>query len=239
MLNIDFCENRKRQIIINHLESLKWDGQARYDKLFSHYCNLKNSEYLSEVSKLLFMWGLNRIYSPGENVYNCIVIEGESSSNNKQRLIDILSFGFTSIIYDDIDFNEVSQLVKNTYKYWFVTINNIDEYTQLDTHRNFIGRCHDTTRLPYTREAKTYERSFIFIGITNEKKYLRKIDKRILPINLKKINFDNIEFDINQIWAEALYYYKQITNNGKVFFNIPSNLDASIEELQKERLLNT
>ena len=63
-LRILFAE-RKYNPIIDIVESINWDGEARCSSFLSKWCKAEDSEYTREVSRLIFAGGIHRLYHPG------------------------------------------------------------------------------------------------------------------------------------------------------------------------------
>ena len=94
---------------------------------------------------------------------------------------------------------------------WIVEIAEMTAVGRADARalKAFLSRSTDRARLAYARRAEDYPRQCIFIGTTNEKRYLRDTtrNRRFWPVHTTQVDFEALERDVDQLWAEAQHIY--------------------------------
>lgn len=107
--------------------------------------------------------------------------------------------------------------------------------------KTFISTRQDTARLAFDKNASSYLRHCVFIGSTNDSTFLRDntsmVERRFWVIKCNKTSKDGRIFDvltddyIGQLWAEAVYYYRE---NPNMYLDIPKELmDDFSKEMQQ------
>ena len=92
----------------------------------------------------------------------------------------------------------------------------------------------DRYRSPYGRYAEDFPRQCVFVGTTNETQYLRDVTgaRRFWPVTVGDIDLTRIENDRDQLFAEAVHFYK----SGAKWHEIPTR-DAEVEQ-EKRRVID-
>jgi len=88
--------------------------------------------------------------------------------------------------------------------------------TEIETIKQFMTKQEDTYRSAYARNVKSHKRQCIFICTTNNHDCLRDTtgNRRFLPLDVdankatKNIWRELNSYEVDQIWAEAVKYYK-------------------------------
>ena len=124
--------------------------------------------------------------------------------------------------------------------YWILEIGELAGLRKAETEtlRSFISRQNDIYRAAFGKRATPHPRQCIFFGTTNaESGYLRDTtgNRRFWPIktpgNGKKRSWELTEYDILQIWAEAMVYVEQ----GEKLY-LPPEIEALAKNEQREAL---
>ena len=82
---------------------------------------------------------------------------------------------------------------------------------------HILSKTEDIYRVAYGRRTSRFPRQCVFIGTTNDREFLRDKtgNRRFWPIDVginkrdKSVFDDLTEYEVNQIWAEALQMYKK------------------------------
>lgn len=213
------------------LESLVWDGVDRIDYFFSNYVGTEQSDYIRAVSKNLWIALAARGLQPGVKFDNVVVIEG-AEGIRKSALVASIGGIYTfapstkKVMYDTDELRKMHQS----------TIVELPELMGLmgqdsETVKAFLSKNSDHIRGLFARKALHHKRGFLFIGTTNNKKYLsadmgeRRFWPIEIPITVKQINTWKIETDRAQLFAEAVVRFKK----GESFHVVPNEHSEEVK----------
>lgn len=212
----------------DYLDSLKWDKTPRLKHFFTGgIVDAKDEEvedeYLENVAIKFFISAVARIYDPGCQADAMIVLEGSQGLGKSSLVAELGGKWYGDDIGTDIrDKDSVLSMMGK----WIIELPEMYAHSKADTdhYKSFIGRRIDRIRAPYGRTIRDYPRQCVFIGTTNRDQYLKDETgaRRIWPVNCKTINLKRlIEFK-DELWAEAVYRYK----NGESWFFDEKKLEA-------------
>lgn len=235
------ADDNRFNSLTGYLDSLVWDGVLRIPTMFTDYLGASNSELYSTMSRIWMKAAVMRAYEPGCKFDYIVILSGPQGigkSNFCERLSVRPEWYCENVQMGDKD--GLLQL-RNS---WII---NMDEITSLNkkdaaTAKNFITSTSDKFRSPYGRLPMTYKRHCIFIGTTNEDTFLKDTtavtERRYWVVRCNGTRSDSIERFrkltpnvVDQLWAEAVYYYK---NPDKIAIPmyIPESLWSDFEEDQ-------
>lgn len=221
---VDFPESKIEQAIEDranankfhpvqeYLESLEWDGQQRLAGLFVDYFKCEDNAYTREAAKCCLIAAVNRVYNPGYKFDNVPVIGG-AQGIGKTTFIETLAQGKW---YGELTSFEPKVAVEETQGRLIVEINEMGATNRhdLEMQKSFISSRSTTVRLAYARHPVEYFRQFVLIGTTNQSEYLKDStgNRRWWPIDSgipygESIDFDKLQNEVDQIWAEAYMLY--------------------------------
>lgn len=228
-------------ILTDFLDSLVWDGKTRIPTMFTDYLGAPKSELYSTMSKIWMKAAVMRAYEPGCKFDYIIILSGSQGigkSNFCEKLAIRPEWYCENVQMGDKD--GLLQLQSS----WII---NMDEITSLNkkdaaTAKNFITSTSDKFRSPYGRLPMTYKRHCIFIGTTNESSFLKDstavTERRYWVVccsgtrKESSERFQRFTTDvIEQLWAEAVYYYKN-ADKIDIPLYIPEALWSDFEEDQ-------
>lgn len=210
----------------SYLSGLTWDGIPRIETLFQTYLGAEDNAYVRAVAKMTLVAAITRIFWPGTKFDTAIVFVGEQGKG-KSTFISTLA-KFPDWYTDDIKaFDKTA--IENIQGIWIAELAELSamKHSELETAKAFLTRQSDRTRLAYGKYAVSLPRTCIFFGTTNTHNFLRDNtgERRFLPIDIgvcpkTKNVFYDLPNEIDQIWAEALYYY----NEGKTRLTLPDDI---------------
>ena len=103
-------------------------------------------------------------------------------------------------------------------KYMIVEVGELAGFNKVEVSalKNFISQTTDTYRAPYDRRSIEHPRHYVLFGTTNDDEFLKDAtgERRFWPIECleqnptKSVFKDLTEYEVDQIWAEAVYLYK-------------------------------
>lgn len=216
------------------IESQPWDGIKRAETIFIDYLGAEDNDYIRAVSRKWLAGGIARIYHPSIKMEIVPVLQGKQGAGKSTLAAKLGGNYFTdslSTLGESKD--DYQQLIGA----WIIELGELSSFkkTDADKIKNFISARSDKIRLPYQRITQEFKRTCIFIGTTNNDRFLNDLtgNRRFFPIPLKeepsKSVFELEEATIQQIWAEA----KIIHDSGEeLYLNVYE--EAIANEYRKE-----
>lgn len=196
------------------LEAQKWDGTPRVETLFIDYLGSEDNAYHRDTARLMMVAAAARIFEPGCKFDYAAILEG-GQGKRKSTFIHTLGCGrWFSELHGDVD--KRKDMVEQMQNAWIVELPELASLKKAEVEpiKAFLAAREDNVRLAYAKRAKVYKRQCIFIGSTNDRKYLRDDtgNRRFWPIavNVDSINIEKLKRNINQLWAEAVVLYRQM-----------------------------
>lgn len=220
------------------IEKEPWDGVERIDNFLEKVLKCtQNSEYLREVSRMIFYGGISRVYEPGCKFDYMPIISG-SQGIGKSTIISWLALN--NSFYKEvttIEGKEGAECIEGGWICEFSELLAMQRSKDIEGMKAFVTRQVDKYRRPYGHYVAEIPRTCIFIGTTNEPDYLKDTtgNRRYLPIymNIPKGEMfekkDYIQNYILECWREAYYLYKE----GKTYLTI-SNKYYNLLEKERE-----
>lgn len=195
-----------------YLTGLTWDGECRVDTLFIDYIGAEDTEYIRAVTRKWMCGAVARVMVPGIKFDTAIVLYG-SQGLGKSLILERLGRKWFNNSLVDIKTKDALEQIQGSW---------INELAELaPTYKNdneivkaFISRTSDRFRSPYGRRTEEYPRQCVFAGSTNNLMFLkdRTGNRRFWPITGDKDRktknaWDITQDAIDQLWAEAYYYW--------------------------------
>lgn len=220
--------------VVDYLDSLKWDGVPRIDRLFPTYFGSADGEYEKAVGRKLLLAAVRRMRKPGTKFDTVPIIEGKQGSG-KSSALRILGHDWHS----DAELGRVEgkDAAGALHGVWIMELGELTAMNKsaVDHLKAFVSRMEDRYRPPYGKAVKTFPRRCVFVGTTNSGSYLRDAtgNRRYLPVSTGVIDLDALRRDRDQLWAEASIM--EATGENLV---IPPSLWSTASEKQDDRLIN-
>ena len=193
----------------DYLNSLEWDGVERVEKAFKNYLGAEMPEpYLSEVTRKFFLACVKRAFEPGCKFDHVVVLEGFQGLG-KSTFANVLA-GKNWFLDGLPNFNDkdAALYLQGT---WICELSELAAIYKSanETTKSFISRTVDRFRPPYGQRRIDFPRTTVFLGTTNFHDYLTDStgNRRFWPIFVKKCDFEGIQKDRDQLWAEAMFNY--------------------------------
>lgn len=195
-----------------YLTGLTWDGECRVDTLFIDYIGAEDTEYIRAVTRKWMCGAVARVMVPGIKFDTAIVLYG-AQGLGKSLILERLGRKWFNNSLVDIKTKDALEQIQGSW---------INELAELaPTYKNdneivkaFISRTSDRFRSPYGRRTEEYPRQCVFAGSTNNLMFLkdRTGNRRFWPITGDKDRktknaWELSKDDIDQLWAEAYYYW--------------------------------
>lgn len=223
--------------IREHLNGLKWDGISRINTVFSDFLGAKNNIYTQKVASITFIGAVARIYKPGIKYDTCTVFVGRQGVG-KSKFISKLAIN-SEWFTDGVTTFDGKEFYESIQGKWLIELGEGTAFQKSIKERSkqAIASQQDSYRKPYARNPVTLKRQCIFFGTTNNYDFLKDEtgDRRYYPIDVDRRNATkNMDTEltpeyVNQLWAEALYRYK----NGEEIYITDNNILAIAEQEQR------
>lgn len=227
---MEVFDKNKYNPIIDYLNGVVWDGQKRVESLFIDLLDADDTTLNRYMTKIWFIAAVKRIMEPGSKFDNMIVLQGEQGIG-KSAICDLISLNYSN----NVSLNEIGNrdLINKLNRTWIGVVDELDSFSkkEMSNIKTFISNTKDTARLAFGKNAETYPRHCVFIGSTNDTAFLRDntsvAERRFWVIKCNKTSKDSKVFDvltkdyINQLWAEAMHYYKE---NPNMYLDLPKDL---------------
>ena len=193
------------------LEGLKWDGQKRLHKLFTHYFGAQDSNLMRELGIRWPISAVARALKAGSKVDTVLVLLGDQGAGKSSALRTLAGNEYFSDSHLDIQNKDAYQLIHQSgVCIW--------ELAELDSFRKreasnikmFLSSQHDRFRPSYGSVPVTRHRRTIFAATSNPTLFLNDPTgaRRFWPVEVSEIDLESIKTDRDQLWAEAVHMYK-------------------------------
>lgn len=198
--------------IREHIRGIEWDGTERVDSLLSEYAGVVDTPLTREISRRFLISCVARIFQPGCKVDTCLVLVGKQGARKSSFLRKL---AMRQEYYSDTQLDLGS---KDSYQslaggVWIYELAELASFSKRDqeTIKSFISASVDRYRPSYGRWQVAIPRQTVFCGTTNNSEFLSDStgNRRFWTVKVGAIKLLELGRDVEQIWAEALAYYRQ------------------------------
>ena len=195
-----------------YLTGLTWDGECRVDTLFIDYIGAEDTDYIRAVTRKWMCGAVARVMTPGVKFDTAIVLYG-AQGLGKSLILERLGRKWFNNSLVDIKTKDALEQIQGS---WIVELAELAPTCKNDNEivKAFISRTTDRFRSPYGKRTEEYPRQCVFAGSTNNLMFLkdRTGNRRFWPITGDKDRKTKNSWDItpdiiDQLWAEAYYYW--------------------------------
>lgn len=221
------------------LSSLAWDGTIRLPTFPSVYLGAEDTAYHRAIFSRWMIAAVARIYRPGCQVDNALILEGEQG-RRKTRAIQVL-VGDDWYANGSFDLRNYRQAAEAIQGRWVVEMGELASMARADveTWKNFSTIRIDHYQRPYGKEVEDRPRQCIFAGTTNQRQYLTdETGARRnwgLRIGDARIDTAPIERDREQLWAEAVVRFQA----GEQWWLTDEEEPLQVDEQEQRRIEDT
>lgn len=211
----------------------EWDKKPRLDNFFHEYCGTELNKYTSALARKIFCAVVARIYNPGCKFDMVPIFVGERGIG-KSSLIELIAIKKEWFCNNVGDITDAKELVPQSNGKLIIEWQELSMYNKLDINsvKSFASTQVDRVRRAHARNSEDYPRQFIVIATTNQDKFLldETGERRITPIELKKVDLESVKKDIPQLYAEAKELY---IKGEKLYFDESDVINMYAEECDK------
>lgn len=200
----------------DYLNGLIWDGVDRLDTFLEHYCGAQTkdgtgkdiTEHIRKISRRWLISAVARGLDPGCKVDTVLILEGEQGIK-KSMLLDALGgewFADSAINIADKD----SKMLAG--RSWIVEMPELSAMhaSETESQKAFFSSRVDKFRPPYGYAIEVFPRRCVFVGSTNDERYMNDItgNRRYWAARCGDFLIKQARRDRDQIWAQAVAVYK-------------------------------
>lgn len=192
--------------------ALVWDGVERVDSLFSKYFGVEPSPYEAACSMYFATAMAGRLLQPGVQADMVPVLIGKQGAGKTRSVMALAPIPDT---YAEIDLGNTrdSDMGRQLRGKLICELGELKGLKSRDSEwiKSWITRSHEEWIPKYVEYATIMPRRCVFIGTSNEQEFL--VDgtgnRRWLPMTVTgECDPDGVKRDCEQIWAEAVHYFK-------------------------------
>ena len=221
--------------IRDYLNGLTWDGVPRLDRIIIDYMGAEDNELNRAMSRKHFVAAVARVFNPGCKYDYCLIMSG-AEGIGKSTLLRIMGGRWFN---DSITTLEGKEGMEQLRRAWIVELGELSSIKRSDVEqvKAHLSKQVDIYRAAYARRVLGHPRQCVFCGTTNEALFLKGDtgNRRfwVIPVvaELRKYRDRNeaIRRDRDQLWAEAVHYYKQ----GEPLY-LSEELEAQAKQRQQD-----
>lgn len=223
----------------DYLGELTWDGKQRLDTMFQRFLGVEDTPYSRGVSRLTLLGAVVRVFEPAHKFDFVTILEG-LQGKRKTTFIETLARHWFSELNGN--FHDRKEMVERMQGSWILELPELQGFTKGEVQdiKAFVSARKDKVRLAYARRAQEFARQCIFVGSTNESKYLRDTTggRRFWPIicHVAAIDIDGFAAEVDQLWAEAVTAYRALRTKqpGGTLPLYLSEIEAGAEALEMQ-----
>jgi len=187
------------------LDSLDWDGVPRVDDWLVIYMGADDTPLNRAIGRIMLVAAVRRVREPGVKFDTIIILEGKQGTGKSTALRILAGHGNHS---DNeiltLDTKAQMEAMEGVWIYELSEMSGLNK-GEVERMKAFASRDEDRARMAYGRFVEARPRQTIFVGTTNEHKYLkdRTGNRRFLPVRTGVIDLEALRRDRDQLWAEA------------------------------------
>lgn len=221
--------------IRDYLNGLTWDGVPRLDRIIIDYMGAEDSELNRAMSRKHFVAAVARVFNPGCKYDYCLIMSG-AEGIGKSTLLRVMGGKWFN---DSITTLEGKEGMEQLRRAWVVELGELSSIKRSDVEqvKAHLSKQVDIYRAAYARRVLEHPRQCVFCGTTNEALFLKGDtgNRRfwVIPVVAELCKYrdrsEAIRRDRDQLWAEAVHYYKQ----GEPLY-LSEELEAQAKQRQQD-----
>jgi Virulence-associated protein E len=199
------CEATRFDPVCDYLNSLKWDAHLRLDAWLATYLGADDTPLNRSIGRKVLIAMVRRAREPGCKFDYVVVLEGKQGSGKSSALLILAgeeNFSDQPLLH--LETRAQQEAIEGVWLYELSELVGLRR-TEIETLKSFISRTEDNARPAYGRFRVDQQRRCVFVGTTNEPKYLRDPtgNRRFWPVRTGIIDLDALRRDRDQLLAEA------------------------------------
>lgn len=196
----------------DYLAGLVWDYQPRLSRLLTDYFGADRNDINAVFGSKFLISAVARIMQPGCRVDNMLVLEGDQGIGKSGGVMALFGEQFSSS--SPTLFHDHKRMVVSMTGQWCIELAEFAavKKSEIDQVKALISTPSDRVVLNYANFATQRKRQCVFMGTINpgQTGYLTDTtgNRRFWIVAARKVDWEAIKRDRDQIWAEAYARYK-------------------------------
>lgn len=217
--------------IKEYLETLpKWDGENRVESLLMDYLSAKDTQFTRDATRKTLCGAIARIFEPGCKFDYTLTLVGPEGKG-KSSLFRALGKEWFSDSFAGVEGKQAFEQLQGA---WIIEIGELAGLKKAENEsvKHYLTKQDDRFRVAYGHRNEKFLRQGIFIATTNEFSFLKGPygNRKYWPVEIKNFGLLDIkDMPIDQIWAEAMMYYKR---GEQLYFDVVAEEAAKEIQLQ-------
>jgi len=230
---IALADEHKVNPLCSYFKRNRWDGVKRLDNWLHTYLGAKSDAYIRAIGRKWLISAVARAMTPGCQADHMLILEGQQGIG-KSRALRALGGPFYIEYSEGFKTgNGQKDMVSNIMGKVIVELSELATMRRSDIEslKAILTTNIDVARLSYERYTKSYPRTCVFAGTTNEirKEYISDSTgaRRFWPVHCAEVQpmkVDKLADDAPMLWAEAVEAFE----DDEDWWTIPT--DAVLEE---------
>ncbi|MFJ6921819.1 VapE domain-containing protein [Lactobacillus gallinarum] len=211
------CLNHSYNPVIDYLNNAfkKWDKKPRLKKIFTTYLGAEDSEVNHIIAIHFFSNAVAQVFEPGRKNDDALDLVGKQGTGKTEFIRHMAPLGLYTDSFvtfdkpDDLNQFRLSVFVNDDE----LAVSNKNSSADV---KKFASKVLASFRPSYGHYLRTFKRCWSFVRTTNNLYYLRDLtgNRRFMPVlanksNIKKSIFSMTDEEKEQLWGEAVYFYKK------------------------------
>lgn len=213
--------------VADYLQGLAWDGIERLETLLPDYFGTVATDYTNALGPNWLVSAVARALDPGCQVQFMLIIEGSQGLGKTRSVRALAGPDWYAEAQESPQHKDFYQSLVGK---WIVEIGEMSSFSKAEASvvKQAITRASDYYRPSYGHTAQDYPRSCVFVGTTNQCRYLRDPTgaRRFYPVEANECQVEAIAGIRDQLWAEATHRY----HNGWPYWQTPPGAEDEQED---------
>ncbi len=221
-----YANDNKYNPITEYLDNLKgkWDGTSRLETFIINALEADDNNMNRFFTKTWMIGAVKRAYEPGCQ-FDCILaLQGGTQGSGKTSLIRRIGLDKYYMNFSAGEFSN-KDCIDKMNKSWISVLDEIDKFSDKEVAdlKSKITERTMACRKAYAHNTGKYDVHWVYAATTNADDFLCDLtgdeyERRYWIIECKKKTVDSKVNDlltdeyVNQLWAEAVYYYDKDHN---------------------------
>lgn len=210
-----------------------WDGVRRLERLLTGYFGAADTALHREMGARWMVSAIARVMAPPVKVDTVLVLRG-SQGCGKSTFAKVLGGAWHRDTPISIGDKDAYLALRGAWIYELGELASTRK-KEVEAVKAFISSEVDTVRLPYERMQTELPRQCVFVGTTNEATFLNDPTgaRRFWPVQVGTLDRAALIADRDQLWAEALYRYRDAGGAPEAWL-LPREVEGALSEAHEE-----